>query len=126
MVTGRPAPASPSTTDDIVIQYDVSDADGDPISSTVQWSVNGIVVSSQGDNAYAVFDLATGDLVGRFRIAADKLGATSETDGIELATGDFGPDFPGGLFVAQDGDNAPAAQNFKFVAWSDVIEALTR
>jgi len=85
-----------------------------------------LIASSQGDNAYAVFDLATGDLVGRFRIAADKLGATSETDGIELATGDFGPDFPGGLFVAQDGDNAPAAQNFKFVAWSDVIEALAR
>lgn len=85
-----------------------------------------LVASSQGDNAYAVFDLASGDLVGRFRVAAGTLGATSETDGIELATGDFGPDYPGGLFVAQDGDNAPAAQNFKFVAWREVIEALSR
>lgn len=85
-----------------------------------------LIASSQGDNAYAVFDLSTGDLVGRFRIAAGSLGATSETDGIELATGDFGDTYPGGLFVAQDGDNAPDAQNFKFVAWRDVLEALGR
>jgi 3-phytase len=28
------------------------------------------------------------------------------------------------LFVAQDGMNAPAAQNFKLVNWSDVRRAL--
>jgi 3-phytase len=85
-----------------------------------------LVASSQGDNAYALFDLASGALVGRFRIAAGKLGATSETDGVELATGDFGPDYPGGLFVAQDGDNTPGAQNFKFVAWRDVLGVLAQ
>jgi 3-phytase len=38
--------------------------------------------------------------------------------------GDFGPDYPQGLFVAQDGDNAPATQNFKYVSWAKVKTAL--
>lgn len=38
--------------------------------------------------------------------------------------GDFGPGFPGGLFVAQDGINPPHAQNFKLVAWADIARAL--
>lgn len=83
-----------------------------------------LIASSQGDNAYAVFDLDSGVLRGRFRIAPGTFGATSETDGIELALGDFGPQFPGGLFVAQDGNNAPLAQNFKLVSWAAVRAAL--
>lgn len=47
-----------------------------------------------------------------------------ETGGIELITGDFGPDYPGGLFIAQDGYNPPKAQNFKFAAWADIKAAL--
>ena len=83
-----------------------------------------LIVSSQGDNAYALYALADDRYAGRFRIAKGRVGATEETDGIELATGDFGPDFPGGIFIAQDGENAPAAQNFKLVAWADVKAAL--
>lgn len=83
-----------------------------------------LVASSQGDNAYAVFRLPDMAPVGRFRIAAGQFGATEETDGIDLALGDFGPLYPQGLFVAQDGRNAPAAQNFKLVSWADVIAAL--
>lgn len=82
-----------------------------------------LIASSQGDNAYTVFDMA-GALVGRFRIAGGAIGATSETDGIEIVVGDFGPEYPGGLFVAQDGDNAPDAQNFKYVSWDAVKTAL--
>ena len=88
-----------------------------------------LVASSQGDNAYAVFAVpadpaAPLPMLGRFRIAAGKYGATSETDGIELMLGDFGTDYPEGLFVAQDGDNAPAAQNFKLVGWREIRMAL--
>lgn len=79
-----------------------------------------LVASSQGDNAYALFDLKSAAPRGRFRIAAGRFGATSDTDGIELMLGDFGPAFPRGLFIAQDGDNAPRAQNFKLVPW-DVV-----
>lgn len=85
-----------------------------------------LVASSQGDNAYVLLDLATGAPRGRFRIAAGRFGATSDTDGIELALGDFGADFPGGLFIAQDGDNTPAAQNFKLVDWGRVFQLLQR
>ena len=83
-----------------------------------------LVASSQGDNAYAVFSLPDMAPRGRFRVAAGALGGTEETDGIELALGNFGPDYPQGLLVVQDGHNAPAPQNFKLVSWADVIAAL--
>lgn len=83
-----------------------------------------LIVSSQGDNAYALYRLADDSYVGRFRIAKGKVGSTEETDGIEVIAGDFGIDLPGGIMIAQDGENAPAAQNFKLVAWDDVLKAL--
>jgi 3-phytase len=83
-----------------------------------------LVASSQGDNAYALFDLATGKPAGRFRVNGGALGGTSDTDGIEVILGDFGPAFPEGLFVAQDGDNAPKAQNFKMLSWRAIRTAL--
>jgi 3-phytase len=83
-----------------------------------------LVASSQGDSAYAVFDTATRKLAGRFRIHGGEIDGTSDTDGIEVRLGDFGPAFPQGLFVAQDGDNAPDAQNFKLLSWRSVREAL--
>jgi 3-phytase len=83
-----------------------------------------LVASSQGDNAYAVFRLPEMTPLGRFRIAAGAFGSVEETDGIELDNRDFGPDFPRGIFIAQDGVNAPRAQNFKYVRWDDVLGAL--
>lgn len=83
-----------------------------------------LVASSQGDNAYTVYDTATEAFVGRFRIGEGTLGATSETDGIEAALGDFGPDFPAGVMIAQDGDNRPKAQNFKLVDWRQIANAI--
>jgi len=83
-----------------------------------------VIVSSQGDNAYAVYRLPEANYVGRFRINDGAIDGVQETDGIELMLGDFGPDFPGGLFVVQDGDNRPATQNFKLIDWSAVERAL--
>ena len=83
-----------------------------------------LVASSQGDNAYAVFRLPDLTPVGRFRVTAGSFGSTEETDGIALDNRDFGPDFPGGLFIAQDGVNAPKAQNFKYARWDEVLAAL--
>ena len=87
-----------------------------------------LVVSSQGDNAYTLYRLPGVTYAGRFRIGAKDDGGsidgTSDTDGIELALGDFGPDYPKGLFVAQDGDNAPDTQNFKYASWAKVLTAL--
>jgi len=83
-----------------------------------------LVASSQGDNAYAVFRLPDVTPLGRFRIAQGAFGSVEETDGIELDNRDFGPAFPKGLFIAQDGVNAPSAQNFKYVRWDEVLAAL--
>lgn len=83
-----------------------------------------LVVSSQGDNAYTLYRLPDVSYAGRFRIGGGAIDGTSETDGIDLMPGDFGPGLRHGLFVAQDGDNAPETQNFKFVAWDGVRKAL--
>jgi 3-phytase len=83
-----------------------------------------LVVSSQGDSAYGLWRLRDMAYAGRFRITAGKFGGTSETDGIEVSTASFGAGLQGGLMLAQDGDNAPAAQNFKLVRWADVRKAL--
>jgi 3-phytase len=83
-----------------------------------------IIVSSQGDNGYSVYRAEDDSYVGRFRIGAGNVGATEETDGIEVIVGDFGPAYPGGIFIAQDGSNTASAQNFKLVAWDDIKAAL--
>lgn len=83
-----------------------------------------LVASSQGDNAYALYSLPDLKPAGRFRVAAGVVGSAEETDGIELVLGNFGKDFPAGLLVVQDGENEPAAQNFKLVSWRDVLKAV--
>lgn len=83
-----------------------------------------LVASSQGDSAYAIWRLPNLVYAGRFRIMpANGIGGTSETDGIEVTTASF-PGYPGGIMLAQDGDNLPAAQNFKMVRWADVKKKL--
>lgn len=83
-----------------------------------------LLASSQGDNAYAVYRLPNLDYVGRFRIAPGAIDGTYETDGIEARAGNFGPEYPEGIFIAQDGDNLPDAQNFKLVSWKAIADAL--
>jgi 3-phytase len=119
--------AAGASTGDLVAPIDnrylVADLEGLAIAPA---GVDGgyLVASSQGDNAYAVFALPQMTPVGRFRITASTVGSTEETDGIDLVLGSFGPRYPQGLFVAQDGNNAPAAQNFKLVSWQQVMAAL--
>jgi len=82
-----------------------------------------LIASSQNDNsdgsgnAYAVYELESGRFVGSFRVigSGDVDGAT-DTDGLEFAPGNFGPSFEDGIFIVQDGDNAPDNQNFKLVS----------
>lgn len=101
----------------------VADAEGIAI-MPVGSDAGYLIVSSQGDNAYAVYDLKSGRYRSRFRIGDGALDGVQETDGLELMTGNFGADYPGGLFVTQDGDNSPETQNFKFTAWADVMKVL--
>ena len=91
-----------------------------PAGETGGW----LYASSQGDNTYMRYALPEVTPAGRFRIAADIYGSTEETDGIEAMAGDFGPAFPGGLFIAQDGMNEGQAQNFKLVPLATIEKAL--
>lgn len=88
-----------------------------------------LFASSQGDNSIAVFRLPEASYVGAFRIAGGAIDGTEDTDGIALHPGDFGKGWPGGLFVAQDGENRDGAgekapQNFKLVALGDILGAV--
>jgi len=87
-----------------------------------------LVVSSQGSDSYAVYDLDDGyRLVAAFSIAADLaavIDGVSETDGLAVSDEPL-PGYPRGVLVVQDGRNRMphAPQNFKIVDWRSV-EAL--
>ena len=101
----------------------VADVEGLAIAAEEAGNGGWLVASSQGDNAYTLYRLADERFAGRFRIGQGRFGSTQETDGIAVMTGDFGPAFPQGLMVAQDGENSPA-QNFKLVGWGEIKAAL--
>lgn len=105
----------------------VADVEGLSISEAAN-GTRFMVASSQGDNAYAVYRITENsgalDYVGRFAVKDGAIGGAEETDGLELVIGDFGPAYPGGLFVAQDGHNGTKAQNFKLVSWDAIKAAL--
>ena len=83
-----------------------------------------LVVSSQGDNSYAVYDVASRAHRGSFRIGGHPdIDETSETDGIEVSSTPL-PGFPEGVLIVQDGDNPGANQNFKVVSWMEIRTAL--
>lgn len=88
-----------------------------------------LVVSSQGDNAYVLYDRQTDHYVGRFRVFmnADKgIDGSSETDGLAVSSANLGGVFSSGLLVVQDGRNRlpEERQNFKLVAWSSIEQVL--
>ena len=92
-----------------------------------------LIASSQGNHTYVVYDRAPPHAYrGTFQIADnDSVGidGAEDTDGLDVVATPLGPDYPAGLLVVQDGDNktsdgADANQNFKYVSWADVAEAL--
>jgi 3-phytase len=89
-----------------------------------------LVVSSQGNNTYAVYRRG-GDhaYLGSFAIVADPargIDGVSETDGLDVTSRNLGPGFETGALVVQDGRNVlpPQNQNYKYVPWSAIAEAL--
>jgi 3-phytase len=83
-----------------------------------------LVASSQGDNAYALFERG-GDnaFVSRFRIVDGAVDAASESDGIEVTAVAL-PGYDGGMFIAHDTANEGFTGNFKLVAWDDIAQKL--
>ncbi len=89
-----------------------------------------LVVSSQGNDSYAVFR-REGDqaYLGSFIVVADGMrgiDGVSETDGLDVSSRNLGPGFEHGALVAQDGRNVLPGdtQNFKYVPWKSIADAL--
>lgn len=81
-----------------------------------------LIASSQGSNEYVILRRdGENEFVGVFKVTdGPAIGGTEETDGIDVTSAALGTAFPHGLFVAQDGHNQPANQNFKLVPWEAI------
>lgn len=85
-----------------------------------------LIASNQGNNEFLVYE-RTGDnpFLGSFRIEdGNGVDGVTETDGIDVTSAALGPDFEDGLLVVQDDEDDQGNQNFKYVRWADVAEAL--
>ena len=102
-----------------------------------------LMVSSQGDSRFAVYDADGAHAYrGGFTVAGSGAGSgagnggasgvvvdgASVTDGLDAVPGDFGPNFPHGLLVVHDAENqAPGggqepASNLKLVRLDEVVQ----
>jgi 3-phytase len=83
-----------------------------------------LLASSQGNDSYVVYRReGENAYVGTFRIGHGRIDGTEDTDGIDVTSAALGPAFPRGLFVAQDGRNPGANQNYKLVPWESIAGA---
>ncbi len=85
-----------------------------------------LLVSSQSDNAFAVWriDGEAPVYAGRFSVTANGgVDAVTGTDGIDALGGPVGS-YPEGLVVVQDDINDGQSQNFKLVDWRAIRSAL--
>jgi len=84
-----------------------------------------LVASSQGNDSYVIYDRDDYAYLGTFRVIdSPTTDGTQHTDGIDITSASLGSAFPGGLFVAQDGQQPGANQNFKLVPWDAILDAV--
>jgi 3-phytase len=86
------------------------------------------VVSKQAHDSFVVYRReGSNGYVGTFAVVdGNGIDGVTHTDGIAVQSGDLGPRFPRGVFVAQDHENDRGNQNFKLVPWHAIEEALAR
>ncbi|SEE44393.1 phytase [Pseudomonas migulae] len=89
-----------------------------------------LVISSQGNDSYLVLDAEPPFAArGAFRVGLNAvlgIDGASETDGLEVTSANLGGPWSKGLLVVQDGRKRmpEQTQNFKFVPWTEVTQAL--
>ncbi len=82
-----------------------------------------LVVSSQGQNEYVLFDRQPPHAyISSFSIVDGVVDGTQETDGLDVANLPLGTAFPHGALVVQDGINPGSNQNFKVIDWMKIVE----
>lgn len=114
--------------------YAPPDADKNNGADSAQYKNNGyLVASSQGNFTYVIYDRAPPHAYrGTFQVvdnASGDVDGAQKTDGLDVVSTPLGPEYPAGLLVVQDGDNknangSDANQNFKYISWGEVAEAL--
>lgn len=87
-----------------------------------------LLLSSQGNNTYAVFDRTNAyDYLGSFKVIDGSIDGTQETDGIDV-TSVATTFYPKGFLVVQDGENfengVKQAQNFKIIRWDEIAQKM--
>lgn len=105
-------------------------ADVEGMSLYLQGEAGYLVVSSQGNYSYAVYDrLPPYTYRGSF-VVTDLLDGSvdgsQETDGLDVSSANLGDRYGRGLLVVQDGYNTLPSepQNFKYIPWDRVAIAL--
>ncbi len=93
-----------------------------------------LIASAQGADRYVVYDRAAPHTprgsfaIGELRAEDGSviIDAVTHTDGLDAHSGDFARRFPRGFLVVQDDENTapPQNQNFKYVDWRRVEQAL--
>ncbi|WP_420551336.1 phytase [Tenacibaculum aiptasiae] len=88
-----------------------------------------IILSSQGNNSYAVIDRVSNKYLHSFSLKDSIIDGTYDTDGIDVTSVNLGAKYPKGIFIAQDGANTQNKdslhQNFKIVDWRKISKNLT-
>lgn len=95
-----------------------------------------LVASSQGDNTFARYTITSNSLSykgGASIVDSATIDGVQESDGAAVVNEPFGPDFPNGLLVVQDGANTPETPgadgeprddtNFKLLEWDRFANA---
>lgn len=122
----KPVFLAESSSENPGIAYDIEGISIYAISDTTGY----IVVSSQGNNSYAIFSREAGNkYLTSFIIGDGIVDGTAETDGLDICSQPLGDNYRQGLLVVQDGFNTgikgkPAPQNFKLIAFEKVIQAI--
>jgi 3-phytase len=84
-----------------------------------------LLVSSQDANAFMVYRREDDhEYLGCFTVGAGGgIDAVTHTDGIDASPVALGPNFPEGIFIAQDDEDESGLQNFKLVSWGAIRAA---
>ncbi len=84
-----------------------------------------LIASSQGNDTFVLYERGRRNTyVATFEIVPGAIDGVDDTDGIDVTNAPLGPAFPDGVFIAQDGTNPGANQNYKLVRWDDIATAV--
>jgi myo-inositol-hexaphosphate 3-phosphohydrolase len=86
-----------------------------------------IIVASQGGDSFDVYDRGDNAWKDEFAVVdCSQYGADKVTaiDGADVTNANLGPAFPNGLLATQDDQNPGANQNYKYVPWESIANAL--